>query len=367
MNIVYLSHVTNVISQGPNYSVPAQINAQSEYDNVFWWNLTEAKQDFWLETGLFHGIDEYNVKEISSLPAPFNKPDLVVFESLYYWDDIIFAKQCKKSHIPYVVVPRSALTKQGQSQKHLKKLIGNTLFFKKVIKNAAAIHYLTQKEYKDSGSIWNKRYFVVPNGFESKYNKQRTFNVSKKIKGLYIGRFDPYQKGLDLLVEACLIIKEEMIRNGMVIELYGPERQGLKKEYQTKIKDLGLDSVLHIMNQEGIFGEEKERVINNSDFFIHTSRFEGMPMAVIEALCCGLPCVVTTGTNMAEAIENNKAGVGCKTNTASISEAIKRVIKDKSLLSDYSRNALRLGSEYNWDKIAHQTHAEYEKILRRLK
>lgn len=43
MNILYFSHLNNLISEGPNYSVPAQILAQSKYDNVFWINLTDRR------------------------------------------------------------------------------------------------------------------------------------------------------------------------------------------------------------------------------------------------------------------------------------------------------------------------------------
>ena len=63
--------------------------------------------------------------------------------------------------------------------------------------------------------------------------------------------------------------------------------------------------------------------------FVLTSRFEGHPMGLIEALSYGLPSLVTTGTNMAKEIESNNAGWIAETEIESIVIAIKRLIREK--------------------------------------
>ncbi len=361
MNILFLSHLTNEISQGPNYSVPARIFAQSKYDNVFWWNLTDAKQDFWVKTGLFHNITDYSEKTFSILPSPFNKPDIVVFESLYYYDDIVFSKNCKKNNIPYVIVPRSALTYQGQSKKKLKKRVANFIFFNSVIKNASGIQYLTQKELEDSGNKWNEFSFVIPNGIEKKQKKVELTSPKNELQGIYIGRFDPFQKGLDLLLNACLSVKDELLENNVVISLHGPERLGCRKEYIEKINNLHLNKILKV--KEGVFGTEKEKVLLDSDFFIMTSRFEGMPMSMIEALSYGLPCFATEGTNMTDDIRRYSAGWTCDNTSESISKELCRMIAEKDKIITYSKNAISLSEEYNWDRIAQKTHDQFVSIV----
>ena len=47
-----------------------------------------------------------------------------------------------------------------------------------------------------------------------------------------------------------------------------------------------------------VFGKVKEKVLLDNDFFILTSRLEGHPMALIEALSYGLPCLVTQGSRL---------------------------------------------------------------------
>ena len=44
------------------------------------------------------------------------------------------------------------------------------------------------------------------------------------------------------------------------------------------------------LNRE-IDEEEKRQILLDTDVFIQTSRFEGMPMGILEALSYGLPCL----------------------------------------------------------------------------
>lgn len=359
MNIVYISHLTDVISEGPNYSVPAQIKAQSVYDNVFWWNRTNAKQQHWLDTGLFHGIEEYSSNSISSLPAPFCAPDLVVFESFYYIDDVRLSIECRRRKIPYIIVPRSALTKQGQSNKKYKKVPANLLFFKPMTRNAIAIQYLTEKELIDSGKKWCKQSFIMANGIER--NMSPVPKNNKRIRGIYIGRFDPYQKGLDLLLEACVACKDVIQDKNIIIELYGPKRYNCREEYQEQINQAGMKE--YILIKDGVFGETKKEVLKNADFFVMTSRFEGMPMSLIEAMSYGLPCLITEGTNMADVVEKHNAGWISKVDSQSISIAIKRMANEIASFEQKSINAWELSKKYDWVSIAEETHNIYESLL----
>lgn len=349
-------------SEGPNVSVPAQVGAQKKIDNVFWYNLTTAVQEHWLDTGCFHGISEYPSKDIDDLPVPFNKPDLVVFESFYYMDDVKIAKQCLKKKVPYIVVPRSALTRKGQNQKKYKKIPANIMFFKPMTKGAAGIQYLTRAELKDSGMSWNRNAFVIPNGV---YPASKTKTWDKiGLHGVYIGRFDPYQKGLDLLIDACEILRDELLEAGVQIDLHGPERLGWQEKIRQEVKEKILDEIIIV--KDGVFGDEKKNVLLSADFFIMTSRFEGHPMSMVEALSYGLPVFATQGTNMAEEIKMYNAGWDCENTVESIVDGLKRLIISKNSIPELSKNALDLSYKYNWDRLAEENHKEYTKIVMKI-
>lgn len=364
MNILYISHLTRNKSEGPNNSVPAQVKAQSMYDNVFWWNLTEAIQEHWIDTGLFHGVKDYPNKAISTLPKPFNNPDLVVFESFYYLDDVFHSWECRRREIPYVITTRGALTWQGQAQKKYKKLVANILLFRSMVAHAASIQYLTKQEYRDSGDKWNRNHFIIPNGT----NQRKNLSFEKRIedeavRGVCIGRFDPYQKGLDLLLEAVNRRQNELRNHKITISLYGPKRMNCREDYAAQISEKKLEDILII--KDGVFGEDKERVLREADFFIMTSRYEGMPMSMIEAMSYGVPCFATRGTNLADEIKEGNAGWTCDTTVESITDALDSMMSEKSKFREYGFNAMRLSKEYDWNEIARKSHEEYAQIVLR--
>src|SRR5699024_4384370 len=116
-----------------------------------------------------------------------------------------------------------------------------------------------------------------------------------------------YIKGLDLLVESVNIIKEYLILNNAKITLYGPDIDNSKKKLNEMISEYGLNTIINI--KEPVFSEEKYRIMSQSDFFIQTSRTEGLPMGILEALSFGLPCIITPGTNLSKEVAECEAGV----------------------------------------------------------
>ena len=85
------------------------------------------------------------------------------------------------------------------------------------------------------------------------------------------------------------------------------------------------------MNHE-ISGEEKVQKLLESDVFIQTSRHEGMPMGILEAMSYGVPCAVTDGTNLGEFIKDNKCGWNCETTVLGISEMLEKILLEKNYL-----------------------------------
>lgn len=96
-----------------------------------------------------------------------------------------------------------------------------------------------------------------------------------------------------------------------------------------------------------------------------TSRFEGMPMSLIEAMSYGLPCLITEGTNMREVVSEYKAGWTADTNSKSVSQALMNMLKDIPVFDEKSKNAWKLSTQYNWDSIAKSTHIQYENLIQR--
>lgn len=359
MNIVYISWLSGNKSAGLSYSVPVQIESQSKIDKVLWYNLDlNYQQDTDSNIKCFNSNDYPNF-EMNKLPAPFNNPDIVVFEGFYFTTYCKIAKDLKIKGIPYVIIPRGSLTMDAQSIKKMKKKVANFLFFNKFASNASAIQYLTKQEYKSSGEKWNKNVLIIPNG-TAKKSKIKVRDSNNSLKGVFIGRLDIYHKGIDLLIKACATLRSELIENNIKIDIYGSDQNGSKRTIKKLIVENNLEEFIFV--KDGIYDIEKENVILNSDFFVLTSRFEGHPMGLIEALSYGIPCLVTTGTNMAEEIELGNAGWRAEISIESVTGALKRLIYEKNDLIEKGQNAIKVSEKYDWDALAHKTHQLYRQL-----
>ena len=243
MNILYLSHLGGASYAGPTYSVPKQIEAQSKIDNVFWYNATKMGCKEWKNLPYYHDLDEFPKESIYALPKPFNHPDIIVVESFYNMTGSKLRRELISENIPYIIIPRGELTKFAQSRKKIKKIIANKLFCRKYAYKATAIQYLTDQEYRDSGDCWNNNHFVIPNGID--FSKRKKLEFSQEgIKCVSIGRIEPYQKGLDLLIGACEKIKDELSIAKCSIMICGPDREGKLTSLKDLVQSKGFEDVI---------------------------------------------------------------------------------------------------------------------------
>lgn len=362
MNILYLSHLIDGPHAGPTYSVPTQIRAQAQYDNVFWYNAMHQEIAAWRQYPYYHDLQEYPQESIHALPAPFNKPDLIVVECFYNMAKSPLMRELMQGNIPYVIIPRGELTQQAQKRKWLKKWMANLWKCKRYAKKAVAIQYLTEQERKDAGPSWNKNYLIVPNGTTVPDRTKDEFSKDK-INCVSIGRIEPYQKGLDLLIDVCTGLQASLREMRCTIKLCGPDRVGKLESLKKTVKDRGLDDVISF--HDGVYGKEKESLLLESDVFLIPSRFEGHPMALIEALAYGLPAVATVGSNMKPEIDAYDAGWTAENTAESLGIALKNMLEDKDLFQEKSRHARELAQLYQWGAIAQRSHAAYEELVKR--
>lgn len=362
MNILFISKLTGNMWAGLNHSVPAQVKSQSKIDNCFWYNMNHVKLDEWCRDGLdCHNIDDYPSGRLADLPEPFNKPDIAILESCYCYTFEKIIKDLRSLKVPYVIVPRSSLTKQAQKLRPLKKIVGNLLYYNRMINNAAAVHYLSEQEKIDSIGQWGSKCFVVPNGTHTVAKIKESFNEDR-IDAVYIGRIEIFQKGLDMLVKAVDQIQDMLRDSRFHLSIYGPDREGAYDELSRMISDFRIDDLISL--NSSLFGEEKENRLLEADLFIMTSRFEGMPMGLIEALSYGLPCIITTGTNMKPIICEADAGWGADDNVDSVKQSLIKMLEERDQFINKSKNAAKCGKSYDWDEIAKLTHKEYLKLCK---
>lgn len=340
--------------------IPKHVEAQYNYANVGIINCNSNKislknpriQCFEFKGKLVDG-------DLSSLPSEFSSPNLVVLHGVYFRTHLKFAKYLMSNKIPYVIIPHGSLTREAQNIKWFKKKVANYLFFNHMIKNSSSIQYLSEGE-RDRSLYPNLNSFVSYNGIEiSPLNKN--FDLDKAFTMIYIGRIDIYTKGLDLLIEACSLIKNEMENNNIKLEVYGPENKDSIK-LRKIISEKGIEDLVQLYGP--IYDEQKREKLLTSDVFIQTSRFEGQPMGVIEALSFGLPTILTRGTNLSHEVVLAQCGWDAGNDPNEIGNAIIRSYQEKKSLKAFSSNAFKLVKEkFEWEKVANETIKRYKNLV----
>lgn len=202
-----------------------------------------------------------------------------------------------------------------------------------------AVVLLTQADARHYG--FHKNVKVIPNALS--FIPDRYADLKNK-KILAVGRLT-YQKGFDMLIAAISMIQEICKEWEVKIIGSGEDEEALKKQ----INDLNMDSIIKIY-------PPTDEIINeylNASLFVLSSRYEGLPMVLLEAQNCGLPIVsfdCHEGPN--EIITNNTDGLLVEPdNVKELAEAIKELMINSEKRAVFGSNAIKAVEKFLPEKI----------------
>lgn len=307
----------------------------------------------------FHEI--HSKSEFKSLMLSFN-PDIFIFHSLYIWEYIGFFKILLKLKIPFLIQLHGALSIENYNKNHYKKLIANSLFYGRFLKKAHAIIYLNKGEYEKSiVKRFNPNSCIIPNGCTKPIAfPSMSIRQNSKIEILYLGRIDYYHKGLDILINALSILQENGYADYVHFKFFGIGNNDSVTRFEKDIT-----TISDIAEYYGpAYDMVKDEAFRNANIFILTSRSEGFPMGILEAISYGLPCIVTPATNVADIIDNNDCGWVTELDSTTIVKTIKYAIEQYHERKDkLFQNCINLANKYTWDAVAKKSIQTYQNAI----
>jgi glycosyltransferase involved in cell wall biosynthesis len=281
------------------------------------------------------------------------------------WDPMIYvvAGLAVAAGKPFVLTPHGMLDSWAISQRWWKKGPALMLGYRRMLNNAAFLHFLNADESALTAPLrLTSPGRIVPNGifleeldplpakgaFRAAHPE---FAQAKLI--LFLGRLH-YKKGLDFLAEAFLIVARSFPEARLIVA--GPN-YGAQEEFEALIARLGIAQRVHIVGP--LFGPQKLAALHDCDCFCLPSRQEGFSLAITEAMACELPVVISRECHFPE-VRDAGAGIIVELNAPAIAEAIQTVLRDP----DAARKMGQAGrplviSRFTWPKVAKQMLENY--------
>ena len=333
ITILHYAKVTSKMNDGVSLAVKNIIFYQSFYAKVFLFNYSDNSISYYENGSLV--LKKEKQKSI----LPIDGADIVLLHSMFDIPKSVFVtNNLIKSKKPFILIPHGCLSKEAIDKKRIKKLVALRLFYKKQIDRSYAIQYLSDGE-RDSSVIKNKKALVLPNGISRPSKINFPAKTNKRI--LFLGRKDIYHKGIDLLLDAIAIAKSDLIANRAKVYFYGTNHENGDKQIDNTIIKKQLSEVAE--NCKPVFGKEKENLFFESDAFVLTSRYEGQPTTILEAMSFGLPVIVSRGTNFVPEISKYNCGLVCENDPNSIASALTLFLRaDADSMNNWSNNSIKL-------------------------
>lgn len=166
-----------------------------------------------------------------------------------------------------------------------------------------------------------------------------------------ISRFD-YPKNMDLAYD---IANRCRYKKNLLFLWVGDGEDKLRIE--KKVKEEGLDNIIFTGFKRNI-----EEYLSATDIYLSTSRWEGLPSAVLEALSLGIPIVATNVAGNNEIVEDNKNGFLFDLSSPdSAVEKLDLLAGNKALYSTFSLNSEEIFKrKINVDNMIENTVAVYK-------
>lgn len=297
-------------------------------------------------------------------------PDFVHFHFVHNAVFPRLARSLRRDSIPYVVTPNGGLTVVAQRRRaYLKRAFGRFVE-RSYLRKARFIHVVSSLDAEGVQRFGVENVFVeapngidastIPSDLDASLLKRRFPELKEKKVGLFLGRLDPDQKGLDICLEALAGFDSRLS-----LILVGPDWRGQRKLLEGRVEKLHLSDRITFAGLA--LGSERFDLMAGADFFVHPSRWEaGIPFSVLEAMSVGLPCLVSRGADPSESIRKAGAGTTVRPNPQSIREGLAMFLEMSSLeLAQMGRRARQLvKNHYSWDVIAPRLLRAYERYGR---
>lgn len=302
---------------------------------------------------------------IERLIAEKDSIDVVHFHMIWFFDKNIIAKALSRAGIPFIITTHGTYSKPHA--KTGRRRVARLLYERAYLNGASEIHAITDEEaekLKDYG--YHGVTFTAPNGIAldevPDVRKNDVLGAPPKpgmAQFIWIGvkRAD---KNLIALIRAVALLSKG-IRNELIIYLLGPNYKNSEAEYAKLADELGVAGNFQFSG--AVYGQDKYDALESADVHILPSLSEVFSLAMLDAMACAKPCLVSTGCGYGP-WENDDSFLSFEPTPEAIAAAIEQMFARRADWRQMGANArTMIERDLNWPAISRTMIENYTRIV----
>ena len=207
---------------------------------------------------------------------------------------------------------------------------------------------------------------VVPNGVnltlynevEKDYEFRRQYAADNEKIILFVGRL-VYEKGVQHLISAMPKILSRYNDAKLVIAGKG----GMINELKAQAENIGISNKVYFTGY--LNSKQVTKMYKCADVAAFPSTYEPFGIVALEGMLSGTPVVVSDVGGLNEIVEHGQNGMKSYAgNPNSLADSILTLLYNPELGMKLAKNAkTKVKLQYNWQKIAQDTHFAYQKAI----
>jgi glycosyltransferase involved in cell wall biosynthesis len=298
-------------------------------------------------------------------------PDFDVVHLHGVWEPLLraAAAAARRHSRPYLVLLNGMLDPWSLAQKRWKKRLALRLGYRRMLDGAAALHVGNEDERRLIAPLGLRApAAVIPNGIALEdveplppadaFAAGRPALADKPYI-LFLSRLH-YKKGLDYLADAFRVVAAG--RPDVQLVVAGPDG-GARADFERRVAGHGLAGRVHLTGP--LYGRDKLAALAGAAAFCLPSRQEGFSMAVLEALACRVPVVISEACHFPE-VAAAGAGAVVSLDATAVAAALAAVLADPAAARRMGEAGRALVEErFTRRRAAERSVEVYERVLRR--
>lgn len=280
------------------------------------------------------------------------RPDLIHAHTLFYHTSLVAAAVARHHRIPLLLTLHlgavDALPQPYRAATQLyERTIGRTLLG--AARRIICVSDDVRSHALELGAPAHKL-ATVPNGVDVTRFTPRPYQSRPVPTVVCVGRLI-FNKGQQHLLSAVRDLRQRGVPLHLVLVGDGPMEAKLRRQSAAYRLD---DCVTFLGRRDDI-----EMILADADVFVRPSLSEGMSLAVLEAMACGLPVIATAVSGTRQLIRDGEDGIVVQPGSVPhLADALECVLRDPCLRRRLGCNARRRALAYDWERVVAATAEE---------